>query len=680
MNGETRLDKPVTVLKGVGESSRLVLFRMGIESCEDLVRFYPRAYEDRRLRYSIKTAPIGQKSAFLLKVVSSPSILFSKGGGRLLRFRAKDEGTTVNIVYFNQVYLKNRFHVGDTIRFFGRIGLHNGQYYLFSPSAENPEEVLADTVALYSVGTGLSQRRLSSFIDAALALYKKEIDADSLPERIRKKYHFCNIQYALENIHHPKDNESLETAKRRLVFEELYDFCTKAQRLKERRDIIYVPPMKRCDMSGFYQNIPFELTGAQKKAADEILGDLTGKTGKSKTPAMNRLLEGDVGSGKTIVAALAIFMVAKNGGKTALMAPTEILAVQHYNSLSGLFEQSGIETVLLLGSTTAAQRKQIAQKLMSGKPLLIIGTHALIEDWVQFQSLHLVITDEQHRFGVKQRDKLLAKAEYPHNLVMTATPIPRTLAMFVYAGLDISILDELPPGRVPVKTFLVNESKRERINGLIRKEVNAKRQVYIVCPLIETEENDDELLERELLGTENKITKLKSAQEYCKKLQEEVFPEFRVELLHGRQKAELKNGIMNRFYKREIDILVSTTVIEVGVNVPNATLMIIENAERFGLSQLHQLRGRIGRGECESFCILFSSSKNKETLERLHCMCRTANGFEIAQYDLMLRGPGELFGERQHGELKLNIADFAGDISLLETARLEAEADFALDK
>lgn len=677
---------PVTALRGVGESSRLALLKMGIETCEDLVRFYPRDYEDRTLRYEVKNAPTGQKNAFLLTVVSAPSVFYGRGGRRLLRFRAKDGSATVSILYFNQTYLKNRFSVGRRIRFFGRLAFHNGQYYLFSPTAEDWREDLVNTVAVYPVSGGFSQKRLSALIGEALRLRRERGDPDGLSERIRQKYALCGLQSALENLHRPAGEAALEDAKRRLVFEEFYEFCLQARALKERRNKTYVPAMRESGLREFYGRIPFALTGAQNRAVREIAGDLTGTAGAEKVPAMNRLLQGDVGSGKTIVAAAAVSLVARNGGKTALMAPTEILARQHYRSLAGLLAEEGVPVLLLLGGMTAAQKRRTAEQLRADGPLLVIGTHALIEDWVRFCSLRLVIIDEQHRFGVRQREKLLEKAEYPHRLVMTATPIPRTLAMFVYAELDLSVIDELPPGRKPVETFLVNESKRERIYEFIRKQVLARRQVYIVCPLIEPARDDAELLERELFGeSEGKgegggITKLKSAQEYYLRLKEEVFPAFRVALLHGRQKAELKSGVMREFEDGKIDILVSTTVIEVGVNVPNASLMIVENAERFGLSQLHQLRGRIGRGEAKSFCVLVTSSKNQETLRRLQCLCRMSDGFEIASYDLELRGPGELFGERQHGELKLRLADFARDLSLLEAARLEAGADFALDK
>jgi len=464
---------------------------------------------------------------------------------------------------------------------------------------------------------------------------------------------------AYRQIHFPDSEAELTEARRRLVFEELFLLSIGLRGIRARRDHLRVSPMPPVDLTPFYSSLPFSLTGAQQRAIDEILRDMT-----SDRP-MNRLCQGDVGSGKTMVAAAAIYFAAKNGRQAALMAPTEILAEQHYKGLGPLLEGLGIRCALLTGSMTAATRRSILAQLTSGEIQLAIGTHALISGDVLYRDLGLVITDEQHRFGVAQRAALAGKGSSPHLLVMSATPIPRTLALILYGDLDVSIIDELPPGRQPVDTFSVRTSYHERIYAFLRKHIAEGRQAYIICPMVE--ENADLPDDR------------KAVTEYAAHLQNQIFPDLRIAAVHGRMKAKEKEAVMSAFANREADILVSTTVVEVGVDVPNATVMVIENAERFGLSQLHQLRGRVGRGKHKSYCILISDTKNEETRDRLKVMTQTTDGFKIAEEDLRLRGPGDFFGQRQHGLPAMKLADLSCDIQLLTQAQQEAEALLTAD-
>ena len=477
---------------------------------------------------------------------------------------------------------------------------------------------------------------------------------DVLPDEVRQAHQLCRIGYAYENIHFPEDEKALDLARRRLAFEELFLFTIGLKRLRNRRETVHVPPCGAVDMEAFYSALPFTLTDAQRRCVEEALRDM-----RSGQP-MNRLCQGDVGSGKTMVAAACVYFCVKNGRQAALMAPTEILAQQHYNGLAPLLETLGIRCALLTGSTKAATKRSICAQLASGEIDFAIGTHALITEGVEYADLGLVVTDEQHRFGVAQRAALAAKGQHPHTLVMSATPIPRTLALILYGDLDVSIIDQLPPGRQPIETYSVPGSYHPRVYTFIRKLVNEGRQAYVVCPMVE--ENDELPDER------------KAVTEYAKKLQTEVFPDLNVAFVHGKMKPREKDAVMTAFAAHETDILVSTTVIEVGVDVPNAAIMVIENAERFGLSQLHQLRGRVGRGKHQSYCILISDNKNEETKQRLKVMTKTADGFKIAEEDLRLRGPGDFFGERQHGLPGLRIADIGCDTKLLQEAQQAAEA------
>lgn len=653
-------------IKGIGEKTLASLSKAGINTIDDLIRFYPRAYENRRIIYTAASAPMGVDVALSMNV-EGVSFGFTGRGKRIIRVRAQSAGVKVTVVFFNQGYLKKFFESGGRFRFYGKLTLSNGTRYMFSPSYEKiGEEPPEDIVAKYPK-TSLGESTLKKLIFRAIELCEAEGFRDTLPEDVRLENRLCPFETAIKNIHRPASDELLNSARQRLAFEELYKFSLDLIRLKTAADRKRIPPMNKVDISPFTSLLPYTLTSAQSKVISQLIGDLT--QGKKEIPCMQRLIQGDVGCGKTVVAAAVAYFIMQNGGKAAVMAPTEILAAQHYEFMAPLFETLGFETFILTGSTSASERKLIQKKLTSSAPLMIIGTHALIEESVKIENLCLVITDEQQRFGVRQREKLLDKARLPNSIVMSATPIPRTLAMFVYGELDISVIDMLPAGRKPVKTFLVNESYRERMNGFVRKVVDSGKQVYIVCPLIE-KNDDEEELRKSFLGEEPSEEKgLVSAVDYYKKLSEEIFPDIPTALLHGKQKGSEKQVVMADFASGKTKILVSTTVIEVGVNVPNACLMIVENAERFGMSQLHQLRGRIGRGDSESWCILVSQSKNRESLERLKRMCETSDGFKIAEYDLEMRGPGELFGERQHGEIKFTIANMATDISLFERAR-----------
>ena len=467
------------------------------------------------------------------------------------------------------------------------------------------------------------------------------------------------MNYAYENIHFPESPEALDIARRRLAFEELFFFAIGLKLLRSRRETVSVEPFQPVDMAPFYNALPFTLTDAQRRCVEEAIADM--QSGKP----MNRLCQGDVGSGKTMVAAACVYFCVKNGRQAALMAPTELLAEQHYRGLAPLLERLNIRCALLTGSTTAKTKRSVTAQLATGEIDFAIGTHALISGGVAYADLGLVVTDEQHRFGVAQRTALAEKGEHPHTLVMSATPIPRTLALILYGDLDVSVIDQLPPGRKPIETYAVTSAYHPRLYAFIRKQVEAGRQVYIVCPMVS--ENDELPDER------------KAVTEYAQKLQTEIFPDLKVAFVHGKMKAREKDAVMSAFAAGKTDILVSTTVIEVGVDVPNANLMVVENAERFGLSQLHQLRGRVGRGAHQSYCVLVSDNKNDETRQRLKAMTKTADGFKIAEEDLRLRGPGDFFGLRQHGLPGLQVADLGCDTRLLAEAQSAADGLLAED-
>ena len=654
------LNTDVRYIKGIGEQRAKALGKLGIATLRDLISYFPRAYDDRSALRRIADLVPGETAGVAAMVASPPTISHIRKGLDLVKLRAVDDTGTLDVTFFNQAWLKNSLHQGETYIFYGRAEGSLLRHQMANPVVE-PEgrrEVTGRIVPIYPLTAGVSQLILSRSIRQGLDACA-DILPDVLPDRVRRHHQLCRIEYAYENIHFPESAEALDLARRRLAFEELFLFTIGLERLRSRREVVHVPPCGGVDMELFYRALPFTLTDAQRRCVEEALADM-----RSGTP-MNRLCQGDVGSGKTMVATACVYFMVKNGRQAALMAPTEILAQQHYQGLAPLLENLGIRCALLTGSTTAKTKRSITQQLESGEIDFAIGTHALITGSVAYRALGLVVTAAQHRFGVAQRAELAAKGDHPHILVMSATPIPRTLALILYGDLDVSIIDQLPPGRQPVQTFAVTGGYHQRVYRFIRKLVGEGRQAYIVCPMVE--ENDQLPDER------------KAVTEYAKKLQSEVFPDLKVAFVHGKMKPKEKDAVMAAFAAHETDILVSTTVIEVGVDVPNAAVMVIENAERFGLSQLHQLRGRVGRGKHQSYCILISDNRNEETRQRLKVMTKTTDGFQIAEEDLRLRGPGDFFGARQHGLPGLKVADLGCDTQLLQEARQAAEQLLAQD-
>ncbi len=671
---------PVKYLPGVGPARAAALEKLGITTVGQLVRHFPRGYQFRGNVKPIASAELGETASFILTVATDPKLATLRRGMTLVKLRAFDESGTCEITYFNQPYMKDTLKQGSEYRFFGKVTLDHGKFSLASPITEpiSEERPLPDLVAVYPLTAGITQKFISNLVGKALKLLiesaKTNPDAlpETLPDDIRHENDLCAIDWSLQNIHFPPDFEALAIAKRRLIFEELYNFALGAagSRQTETRK---APKMPDGDITPLTSLFPFELTGAQKRAIDAIRKDL------SSDKPMRRLVSGDVGSGKTAVAAAAAYLAAKNGCQCALMAPTEILAAQHFSDLSPIFEKLGLTSSLLIGSTKAKEKRAIQFALSSGELDIVIGTHALISEDVKFKNLGLTICDEQHRFGVGQREALIAKGSDSettvHQLTMSATPIPRTLAMFLYGDLDMSTLDELPPGRQRVKTFVVDESYRERLNGFIRKQRDEGHQTYVVCPSVEeTESGEVSQEDIRLLDFEDlPKTPPKAATTWVKVL-EESLPDLKFGCVHGRMKSSEKDAIMSDFAAGNLDVLVATTVIEVGVNVPNATLMIIENAERFGLSQLHQLRGRVGRGSAKSNCVLVSDSPpGSKAAKRLDVMRTTYDGFRIAEYDLSERGPGDFIPKgdddiRQHGALRFRLANLCEDMELLESA------------
>ncbi len=643
----------VRYLKGVGEARAKQLHNLGVDTLYDLIAYFPRAYEDRSRMVPIAELEADIPACFEAMVVSHPHLAHIRKGLDLVKVRVADESATLNLVFFNQSYMKDTLVYGQSYVFYGSLSGDYMGYQMTNPVVEKPEEPGVATrriMPVYSLTAGISNKLISRSVTQALEACRGSIP-EVLPAAQRERYGLCGAQEAYDAIHNPPDYETLEKARRRLIFEEFFIFSIGLAILRRRNVEVSREPMRDLGLEAFYAALPFELTGAQKRAIDEIRADV------AKPAPMARLIQGDVGSGKTMVAAAAIYLAARNGLQSAMMAPTEILAEQHYASLSALFEPLGIKTVLLTGSMKAARRREALEALALGQAQLAVGTHALLTDTTQFRSLGLVIVDEQHRFGVAQRARLAQKGVHPHLLVMSATPIPRTLALIVYGDLDVSIIDELPPGRQSVDTFLVGENMRERINAFIRKQVHEGHQCYIICPAVE----------------ESELESLKSAQTWAETLQKTVFPDLRIALLHGRMSGAEKEKVMGAFARGESDVLVATTVVEVGMDVPNATLIVIENADRFGLSQLHQLRGRVGRGKDKSYCVLFSSNRSPETQARLKALCASNDGFKIAEEDLAMRGPGDLFGSRQHGLPAFKVGSLAFDLPTLKTAQQAAE-------
>ena len=654
------LNTDVRYIKGIGEAKAKALGKLGIFTLGDLIGWFPRRYEDRRETRPISSLIPGETACVAAMIASEPKVSHIRKGMDLVKVRAVDDTGALDVTFFNQSWLKNQLRVGETYIFYGRAEGSLLRKTMAGPVVE-PEgrrEFTGRIVPVYPLTAGVSQLLLSRAIRQGLDGCA-DILPDCLPDSVRQTHGLCRVNYAYENIHFPESPEALDIARRRLAFEELFFFAIGLKLLRSRRETVSVEPFRPVDMAPFYDALPFILTGAQRRCVDEAIADMT--AGKP----MNRLCQGDVGSGKTMVAAACVYFCVKNGRQAALMAPTELLAEQHYRGLAPLLEQLGLRCALLTGSTPAKTKRSVTAQLASGELDFAIGTHALISGGVAYANLGLVVTDEQHRFGVAQRTALAEKGEHPHTLVMSATPIPRTLALILYGDLDVSVIDQLPPGRKPIETYAVTSAYYPRLYAFIRKQVEAGRQVYIVCPMVS--ENDDLPDER------------KAVTEYAQKLQSEIFPDLKVAYVHGKMKSREKDTVMSAFAAGETNILVSTTVIEVGVDVPNASLMVVENAERFGLSQLHQLRGRVGRGQHQSYCVLVSDNKNDETRQRLRAMTKTADGFKIAEEDLRLRGPGDFFGLRQHGLPGLRVADIGCDTRLLTEAQTAAEELLAHD-
>ena len=654
---------PLTELPGVGAARGKALLRLGLVRAGDLLRYFPRDYEDRRRVCPVAQAP-AEESVCVEAVVTEPARwTVVRRGLDLVKLRACDDTGILNITFFNQPYTKSALHVGNSYFFYGRVERWGNQYQMNNPVFEPVDQTRFTGLIMpvYPLTAGVSNNLLAGLVRRVLEAGGADWEREVLPLSIRRDCGLVPVGEALAQIHFPDGMEQLERARRRMIFEELFTLSAGLSLLKSRRAQAEGPAIAPADREEFLSLLPFPPTGAQLRVMEELESDF------GKPTPMNRLVQGDVGSGKTVLAAYGAWLACRSGWQSALMAPTEILAEQHYRTLSKLLSPAGLRVGLLTGAKKAAEKREILALLAAGELDLLVGTHALITPQVAFARLGLVVADEQHRFGVNQRAALAAKGERtPHVLVMSATPIPRTLALLIYGDLDVSIVDELPPGRTPVTTVLVGERKRAGMYGFVRKLVNEGRQVYIVCPAVE----EDPGLSS---GDEGAAPDLKAVTGYAARLRTEVFPDLRVGLVHGKLKAKEKDAVMASFAAGEVDVLVATTVVEVGVDVPNAALMIVENAERFGLSQLHQLRGRVGRGPWQSWCVLMTAAQNPESIARLKVLTSTADGFRIAEEDLKLRGPGDFFGSRQHGLPQLRVADFTSDLELLKEAQRAAQ-------
>ncbi len=653
------LDTRIKFLKGVGETRAKLLEKLGIFSIGALLRYYPKRYEDWNTLTKIADAEINETVCIKANVIDRVSEVKINGGKILTKTTISDYSGYLPIVFFNNKYVKNSLSENEEYLFFGKVTRDKfGNRTLNAPRFEKAGEKQR-LRPIYKASGTLNSKGIEKLVETALKEIKGNVK-EVLPQSLISKYKLLSLEEALKNIHFPENEEMLRQAKRRLIFEELLILQLGLLSKRSSAEVRKTKPVKEDKSDDFYKKLPFEPTNAQKRVVSEAVNDLM-----SEKP-MNRLVQGDVGSGKTAVAAAIIYTAVKNGFQAAFMAPTEVLANQHYKTLKSFFGDE-FSVLLLTGSTTAKNKRLIKEQLESGECNIVVGTHAMIQSDVNFKDLGLVITDEQHRFGVEQRTALSKKGENTNVLVMSATPIPRTLAMVIYGDLDVSVLDELPKGRQPIKTFRVNSPYHPRLYEFLRKTMDNGQQGYIVCPLVEESESD-----------------LVPATEYYDWLKANQFKNYTLGLLHGQMKPKEKDEIMARFYSGEIQLLISTVVIEVGVDVPNATVMIIENAERFGLSQLHQLRGRIGRGDKESTCVLLSDAQNEDTLNRFQVLCDTNDGFIIAQKDLELRGPGDFFGSRQHGLPDMHIANLMTDTRILyeaqERAKEICDNDPALEK
>lgn len=647
-----RSDDNIRYIKGVGEKRAELFYQLGVESVGALLRHYPRGYIDRSHPLKLCEAPFDRPCCIKAKVFSEVREIYVRHKMVIYKFFANDGEENVEITLYNQKYVAEKLEFGKEFLFYGLVNRT-----LFSCEMSAPEiyDVSQQNVCpVYPQTAGLNSKAISKVVKTVLEQY---VPNDPLPEALRQQYGLVSLKDALWGIHYPKSVKQLETARKRLIFEELFFLQTGILFQKSSRSSY--TPVRITDraLEEFKALLPFNLTEAQTSAVNECLKDMN-----SGRP-MSRLVQGDVGSGKTAVAAALAFCAASDGWQTVIMAPTEVLAVQHFKTFQNLLQNSGIKAVLLTGSVTKANKARIKEAILNGEYDIVIGTHAVLQEDVRFKKLGLIVTDEQHRFGVEQRTSLTSKGNEPHMLVMSATPIPRTMSLIFYGDLDISIIGTLPKGRQPIKTYLIDSSIRKRSYNYIRDHLDQGRQGYIVCPMVE----------------ESETTDLASAVKYYEDIKENDFKDYSVGLLHGKMKPKEKDAVMKAFASGEIQLLVSTTVIEVGIDVPNAVIMLIENAERFGLSQLHQLRGRIGRGEHASTCILLSDRKGNETKQRLKFMCSTTDGFKVADEDLRLRGPGDFLGKRQHGLPELKIADLSEDMELFRAAGNAAKELYSTD-
>jgi len=651
----------VIKLKKVGPKSKEALNKLGILRISDLLHYYPRTYEKVE-----GITPIGNlldnQEVYIKGCIVSSVHLSRFGKKAMVQCFIEDETGRIKLVFFNQPYIKNALDTGETYIIKGKYIIKNSQKMIANPRIIKEKEFDKLTKIklkpIYPLSKTIGLKQLTGYVDQSLEIMKYDIN-DYLGESVRKELNLATLSFAYEKIHYPLTEKNLEIARRRLAFDEFFLFQMAMKHIREQvkksKNAFRMKKVK--EVTRYINELPFQLTNAQQKALEDIFKDF------SCDYTMTRLIQGDVGSGKTVIAAIALLNTAISGFQGALMAPTEVLAKQHYNSLKKQFEPYNVQVGLLIGSTTQKQKKEIYDQLRLGQIHIIIGTHTLIQEKVAFANLGLVVTDEQHRFGVVQRETLVNKGRFPHTLVMSATPIPRTLALIIYGDLDISVVAELPAGRQTIETYLVNSSYHQRLYRFVEKEVEAGHNVYFVCPMVEDQEEESNLM---------------SVESFFETLQENLNPSIRIEKLNGRMKGNEKNEIINRFLTFDTQVLVSTTVIEVGVNIPNATLMVIENAERFGLAQLHQLRGRVGRSDLKSYCVLVTDTKSHETKKKLSFLKEHNDGFAIAEYDLKTRGPGEAFGTHQHGIPFFKLANIYEDKELLDYATVLAR-DYTVD-
>lgn len=642
---------PVNRIKGVGEKTAALFGKINVYTIDDLIRHYPRDYETYDAPVSIRETSPGNVQAVYGQITAIPNVKKVRNLSILNAILKDDNGDSIQLTFFNMPFLKKVLKPGGFYLFRGLVQQRGTHKFMEQPRMFTWDEYRQKSGRLlprYALTKGLTNQTVQKSVAQALEYYPPE--KEYLPQMILQKYPMLSHREAIYALHFPESREELLTARNRMVFEEFFSFLLVLRKNKElaAKTENHFPMYETADTVRFLEQLPFPLTKAQKKVWGELREDM------GSPYAMNRLIQGDVGSGKTIMAVLALLMCAANGYQGAMMAPTEVLAVQHFETISGYVKKYGIafRPVLLTGSMTAKEKREAYAKIASGEANLIIGTHALIQEKVEYSSLALVVTDEQHRFGVRQRETLAAKGSEPHVLVMSATPIPRTLAIILYGDLKVSVIDELPANRLPIKNCVVGTSYRPKAYEFIAKEVAAGRQAYVICPMVEEGESED----------------MENVVDYTEKLRAVLPPSVQVAYLHGKMRPADKNRIMEEFAAKEIDVLVSTTVIEVGINVPNATVMMVENAERFGLAQLHQLRGRVGRGEFQSYCIFISTSDTKETMERLQILNHSNDGFHIASEDLKLRGPGDIFGIRQSGEFAFVLGDIYTDANILKEA------------